>query len=65
MACDTLTLPDTRRALLAIIVRHLHARRDTILDRLDRQGWTWDPALSNELNQVDKALTDLGVYDTK
>ena len=60
----TRTLAETRRALLAIIVRHLHAGRAGILDRIDRQGWQWDPEASRELTAVDEALTRVGYFDT-
>jgi hypothetical protein len=53
------------RAMLACLIRHIQARREAVLDRIGGQGRRWDLALSNELDQVDAALTEIGVYDTK
>lgn len=64
---DPRLLADTRRALLAVavIVRHLRARRQAIHDCLDRTGWQWDPEASRELDAVDEALVRIGAFDTK
>lgn len=54
----------TYRALVSCVVRYLQTHRDAVLDRVDRQGWKWDPEASRELEQVDEALTRIGVFDT-
>ena len=57
----------TYQALVNCLVRHLQNHRDNILEKVETCGPITDttrPA-SNELDQVDHALTGLGQFDTR
>jgi hypothetical protein len=63
--------PDFRRtatcqALVSILIRHLQQRREAILEQVPSCGGPISEEirfLSNALEQVDEALTQLGLYD--
>ena len=65
MTDDALRKTATYRALRDCLVRHIQAKRDTVLGQIDRQGWRWDPDLSRELDQADEALVRVGAQDQK
>lgn len=65
MTDDELRRTQTFRALRDCLVRHLRAKRETALDRLEQTGQRWDPDLSRELDAVDEALVRVGAQDQK
>jgi len=56
---------DLLTALGRLPISHLHQRRDDLLEELQRQGWPWPSELNARLDQVDDALTELGVFGTR
>jgi len=57
---------ETCQILADLIVRYLLKRRAETLDQVDSRGpiTPGQQAASNELDQLDGALTGLGVFDT-
>ena len=47
------------------LVGHLWNKREATLDRIKRKGWNWDKTEQEhqELELLDKTLTELGTFD--